>query len=137
MQIQINAAARLVTAATSADAGRIVLWIQKAIPGVKMKKKGKAGTREVVEFTAKAGKHAVELSVSLDHDYDPPRIELEGGCDGEEWHAEERTGALTVRSFKDQLRDTLEMLKGAGNAEEYNDVRSVLKKLISVKSKIE
>jgi hypothetical protein len=142
MKIQINAAARLVqanavTAANSGDAGKVVLWIQKAIPGAKGKKKGKAGKEERVEFSIGKGKNEVNIAVVLDHNYDPPALKLEGGCDGDDWAAEERTGTLTIRKFKDQLRDTLEALKGAGNREEYKDAEATLRSLIKTKSKIE
>ena len=135
MKIQINAAARLVTAASSADAGKIVLWIQKAIPGAKGKKHGKAGKQEGMEF--KIGKAANQLSlrVLLDHTYDPPQLLLEGDCAaGDDWRSEERTGTLTVRKFKDQLKETVAQLKADPDVAE---LVGVLKKLISIKSKIE
>lgn len=133
MQVQINAAARLVTAASAADAGKIVLWIQKAT-GAQGKKHGKAGKQEGMDFKIGSGKSAVNISVLLDHAYEPPLLLLEGGCAAGEWSAEEKTGRQSILSFKNQLRETLAEIKGdkasAGMAE-------VLKKLIKAKSKVE
>jgi hypothetical protein len=137
--MQINAAARLnkaqqVRAATAADAGKVVLWIQKALPGVKSKKKGRAGKQEGMEFKIGKGAGQVFISVLLDHDYDPPRLRLEGECSVTDWSAEEKTGRQTILKFKDQLRHTLNAIKDDPGPAGLADV---LKNLIKAKSKIE
>lgn len=140
MQIQINAAARLnhsqqVRAATAEDAGKVVLWIQKAVPGIKGKKRGRAGKQEGMEFKAGKGDRAVNLRVLLDHTFEPPRLLLEGDwAGGDTWRAEEKTGRKTIMKFKEAMRETAEHLKGDP---EFSDVAAILKNLLKTKSKIE
>jgi hypothetical protein len=139
MQIQINAAARLnkaqqVHAATAADAGKVVLWIQKAIPGIKGKKRGKAGKQEGMEFKAGSGKNAIMLGVLLDHQYDPPRLLLVGNGPSFSWSSEKKTGRQTILDFKNQMRETLSDLQSEEGNEKLIDT---IKALIKAKAKIE
>lgn len=135
--IQINASARLkqaVLAATAADAGKVVLWVQKAIPEAKAKKHGRAGKAEGMDFKAGKGTNALVVSVLLDHAYEPPRLLLEGNGGGEEWSAEESTGRKTIQAFKKQLRDSIATLKGD---EDHKPLVGFLTKLVQARSKIE
>ena len=136
MKIQINAAARLVTAAGAADAGKIVLWVQKAIPGAKYKKYGKAGDKEGVEFKIGKGADLVNLRVLLDRGVEPAALFLNGDWKGSRvtWTAEEKTGRQTILSFKEQLKKTVAMYK---DVEYAAGMVTTLRALIKTKSKVE
>lgn len=136
MQIQINAATRLVTAANAADAGKIVLWVQKAIPGAKYKKYGKAGDREGVEFKIGKGKDLVNLRVLLDRGVEPAALFISGDWNGSRvaWTAEEKTGRQTIMAFKEQLKKTVAKYK---DMESAAGMVKTLQALIKAKSKIE
>lgn len=135
--IQINASSRLkeaITAATAADAGKVVLWVQKAIPQAKGKKHGRAGKAEGMDFKAGKGGNAIVISVLLDHAYEPPRLLLEGSGGGEKWSAEESTGRKTIMAFKQQLKDSVAVL---GDSEDHAILVTYLKALIKARSKVE
>lgn len=141
MQIQINAAARLVTAASSADAGKIVLWIQKAT-GWTGKKQGKAGKTEGVEFKGKVEGNLVCLCVTLDHTKEGSPISVEGyiasttnkKLNKQKWHVSEKTGRQTIIELKNELRKSIAAVSELDDTEE---LVAVLKKLVSAKSKVE
>jgi hypothetical protein len=136
--ITINASARLkqtaIKAATADDAGKIVLWVQKALPQAKAKKHGKAGKAEGMDFKFGKGDNAITISVLLDHAHEPPRILLEGSGGGDEWSAEESTGRRTIQAFKEQLKDTRATL---GDDPDHAELSANLLKLIRAKSKVE
>lgn len=135
--ITINASARLkqtVRAATADDAGKVVMWVQKALPQAKAKKHGKAGKLEGMDFTLGKGENAIAVSVLLDHAYEPPRLLLEGSGGDDEWSAEATTGRKTIQAFKEQLKDTRATIAGEPSQKELSDN---LLKLIRAKSKVE
>lgn len=145
--IQINAATRLsnthavaaasahkVLAATAADAGKIVLWIEKAT-GTKGVAKGKAGKLETVTFKVKAGKDIVTLSIQLDV-VNGGMLQLDGFSKqlGDLGSSQEKTGRKTILNFKNELRG---IVNYAAYAETAAETIAVLKKLLSAKSKVE
>ena len=139
--VQVNASARLkqvqtITAATAADAGKIVLWIEKAT-GTKGTAKGKAGRVESMIFKIKAGKDTITLGVTLDVAAGGLLL-LEGKSRiaGELGNAEGSTGRQTILKFKDHLRNAI-ALQSHQETEVPDETIAVLKKLISAKSKVE
>ena len=138
--MKIEAAARLKTAITSAtadDAGKVVLWVEKAT-GVKGKKKGRAGQNEEVIFKIKAGKDEIHITVILEHTTitGVPKITLDGASQnsGERWIESAKTGRQTILGFKNQLRESIPTLK---SEEGFEETVAVLQKLIAAKSKVE
>ncbi len=147
--IQLNASARLkayrqaernvVKAASANDAGKIVLWAEKALPW-KYNKGGKAGQDEKVTFRKKFGDSVLWLTISLDHTQEGSPIFIEGGVDNlnkkfkAQWMSNEKTGRQTIISLKKQMRRYLEKVGSLDGAEE---VSKAIHHLINAKSKVE
>ena len=143
--IQINAAARLsntavqleaaqkVLAATAADAGKIVLWIQKAT-GAEGVAKGKAGKKESMTFKIKAGKDVLTLGIELDVAAGGVlNLSGESKLLGDFGTVSDKTGRKVIIAFKNELRAIL----ADDESENAPETIKLLKKLISAKSKVE
>jgi hypothetical protein len=146
MAIQINASARLVEAqqmvraAKADDAGKVVLWIQKAL-GWKGKRVGKAGQSEGMEFKKKLSGATVWLTVTLDHTQEGSPLHIEGGTMDTankklkvQWHVTEKTGRKTILELKDELKRTIGMFRNVDGADELIEAMT---KLVRAKSKVE